>query len=153
MGCSQVASSTILCNRRFYSYSLFLPLLVLASCTTGHCRRNGLKIDYTKSAYAVGGDELVKVSKVDGSKQCGLGAGIPAGTMAKELDGIKILKMTKEHDGLVRVQVCGAPVGMHNIYTIPLKFLKTAEGRGFKVYGDDPRSSKKLNNSVKKLIK
>lgn len=119
--------------------------LFCISCSTGHCVRDGLP---EKDAKEQGLDEKtaneeILVSKHDGSRQCGAGASIPLESMAKELEGIQILAQEKKSDGLVRIQMCGHPTGMQNIYKIKRKDLKEATNRGFKPFGnDDPRMKK-----------
>ena len=74
----------------------------------------------------------VRVFKPDGSLQCGMGSKIPLETMEKELKGIKVLSRTNMNDGLMRIQVCGAPTGQSNVYEINRSDLPKALKAGFK---------------------
>jgi hypothetical protein len=78
-------------------------------------------------------NEVVLVSKSDGSLQCGYKIGVTMEAMAQELAGIEILKSEKRSDGLMRIQSCGAPTGMLNVYHIYRKDVKTALKLGYKV--------------------
>jgi hypothetical protein len=78
-------------------------------------------------------NEVVLVSKSDGSLQCGYKIGVTIEAMSKELNNIQILKSEKRNDGLVRIQSCGAPTGMLNVYHIYRKDVKTALKLGYKV--------------------
>ncbi len=76
--------------------------------------------------------DKVRVFKYDGSLQCGMGEAIPLATMAKELSGLKIYSQENLGDGLMRIQVCGSPTGMANVFEIDAKDLNEALKRGFK---------------------
>ncbi|MFN8945806.1 MAG: hypothetical protein ACK5WZ_14410 [Pseudobdellovibrionaceae bacterium] len=76
--------------------------------------------------------ERVKVAKLDGTLQCNQGKQIPLAEMAKQLAGIQIFSEKNLNDGLMRIQVCGAPTGQNNVYEIPKSELKKAVGLGFK---------------------
>lgn len=78
--------------------------------------------------------KTVLVFKYDGSKQCGEGKEITLDTMSRQLQDIKIVSMTKKHDAMMRIQVCGAPTGHANVYEISDKDLKKAESYGFKLW-------------------
>lgn len=119
-----------------------LAFLVSAcACTQGHCRRKAevpaeAKPVEAPAASAVetkaSDKDRVMVYKYDGSLQCGMGKAIALDVMAKELQGIQILSSVKKRDGLMHIQVCGSITGMANVYEIPAKFQKQAEGKGFK---------------------
>ncbi|MFN8790376.1 MAG: hypothetical protein ACK5Y2_02860 [Bdellovibrionales bacterium] len=74
----------------------------------------------------------VKVYKPDGSLQCGMGQKIPLEVMEKELKGIKVHSRSNRNDGLMRIQVCGAPTGNSNVYEIDRTDLEKALKKGFK---------------------
>jgi hypothetical protein len=120
-------------------WSCFLAL-ALGACTQGHCRR---KADVPGEAKPVDSPAAAAdnkssdngrlfVYKYDGSLQCGMGKAIPLEVMAKELQGITVYSSVKKRDGLMHIQVCGSITGMANVYEIPAKFQKQAEGKGFK---------------------
>ncbi len=79
----------------------------------------------------------VKVYKPDGSLQCGMGAKTPLDKMEKELKGIKVFSRSNQNDGLMRIQVCGAPTGQCNVYEISRKDLDKALKAGFKEWTHD----------------
>lgn len=106
--------------------SLFFAL-GLSACAAGHCNREGRpeKADPTR--------QKVRVYKYDGSKQCDeKETGLTLQEMASELGSIKIYSMSKQSDGQIRVQVCGALTGRANVYEITLSDLPKAEALGFK---------------------
>lgn len=121
----------------FRTFSKIL-LLLLVACTTGQCRKDGTMVDTPNlQKPALHEDQVegtVLVAKPDGSKQCGISPGVDSEKMAKELDGIKILSTEKRSDGLMRIQACGTPTGMHNIYEINGGDLEKAKSRGFKIF-------------------
>lgn len=78
------------------------------------------------------GQLKVRIFKPDGSLQCGMGSKIPLETMEKELKGIKVHSRTNMNDGLMRIQVCGAPTGQSNVYEINRSDLEKALKAGFK---------------------
>jgi hypothetical protein len=79
----------------------------------------------------------VKVYKADGSLQCGMGTKIALETMEKQLKGIKVFSRTNKNDGLMRIQVCGAPTGQSNVYEINRTDLERALKAGFKEWTQD----------------
>lgn len=121
--------------------TVWLISLILAGCSSGHCRR---QVDAPKKAIPVDAPqeelaarkksppENILIYKYDGSLQCKMGKAIDVETMAKELKGIPILTSVKKSDGLMHIQVCGSITGNANVYEIPAKFIKQAESKGFK---------------------
>lgn len=123
-------------------FKLSLPLLlaVLAGCAEGHCRRNvdapgtaqpPAQAESEANAKPADADQVL-VYKYDGSLQCQKGKAVSPEAMAKELQGIPIKTMSKKRDGMIHIQVCDSITGKANVYSIPAKFLKQAEGKGFK---------------------
>lgn len=112
--------------------------LVIVSCTTGQCRRDGSPVlekkeeATTLSEKALANEEIA-VAKSDNSLQCGYNVGLSLEDMAEELEGIQILKSEKMHDGLMRIQSCGTSTGMMNVYFIYRKDAKKAVKLGYKV--------------------
>lgn len=78
------------------------------------------------------GQLRVKVHKPDGSLQCGMGKKIALEEMEKELKGIQVFSRSNQNDGLMRIQVCGAPTGQSNVYEISRSDLEKALKAGFK---------------------
>lgn len=76
--------------------------------------------------------DRVRVFKYDGSLQCKMGQPIAAAEMQKELGSIKVYSSDNKADGLMRIQVCGAPTGRANIYEIDRNQLEAAIKLGFK---------------------
>ena len=52
--------------------------------------------------------------------------------MKKELGTIEVFSATNKHDGMMRIQVCGAPTGFCNVYEIDEKDLESALKAGFR---------------------
>lgn len=87
----------------------------------------------TEVLPAVGVSPLkVKIFKPDGSLQCGMGKKISLDVMEKELKGIQVFNKYNRNDGLMRIQVCGAPTGDSNVYEIKKDDLEKALKLGFK---------------------
>ena len=107
-------------QNRYLKRLVWLLTLTLMACSTGHCRRDGKevieKVDpKPPKGYAEENLGSIKVAKPDGSQQCGMRAGVSLDDMAKEqLKGVKVLSSEKKHDGLMRIQSCGADTGMMN---------------------------------------
>lgn len=74
----------------------------------------------------------VKVFKADGSLQCSMGKKISIDEMQKELKGIEVFSKTNQNDGLMRIQVCGAPTGDSHVFEIKQEDLEKALKLGFK---------------------
>jgi hypothetical protein len=121
-----------------------VPILLafVVGCAQGHCRRKqevGKAVAPVEAApepptkaAADHGAGRVFVYKYDGSLQCGAGKPVALDAMAKQLAGIQIYSQSKKPDGLMHIQVCGSNTGISNVYEIPAKDLKKAEGKGFK---------------------
>ncbi len=119
------------------SIFVLVGLLAFAACSTGQCRRDGTLVVADDSAKTISeeqmANEIIGIGKSDNSLQCGYNVGITIEAMAKELEGISILKSSKKHDGLMRIQSCGAQTGMMNVYNIYRKDAKKAVKLGYKV--------------------
>lgn len=118
---------------------LSLPLLALAftACTHGNCRAIERKEKPTATEAAAmttpsSSLQKIKISKPDGSLQCGQGKAVPLADMQKELKGIQVFSSANKNDGMMRIQVCGSPTGNHNVYEIDRKDLDAALKAGFK---------------------
>jgi hypothetical protein len=115
---------------------MFLVLVVVA------CANQACKIEERKDIVMTGNEKTssqkkdltnrVFVYKLDGSLQCGQGSKIGIDSMKKELDGIEVFSSENKHDGMMRIQVCGAPTGYANVYEIDQKDLEKALKLGFK---------------------
>lgn len=81
----------------------------------------------------------VWVVRPDGSKSCGVKKGITPKAAAQELEsaGVKVLKQRMGHDGLMRMQVCGADTGNLVELLIDGQGLPTASRIGFRIKGED----------------
>jgi len=123
---------------------LSLGLVSLSACQNVPCRelknqkREAQSQEGSAPTSIAGGPQLkVKVYKSDGSLQCGMGKKIPLETMEKELKGIQIFSKSNRNDGLMRIQVCGAPTGDANVYEIKKEDLEKAVKLGFKQWNQD----------------
>ncbi len=111
----------------------------LVACSSGNCRSQD-KITAKTLEKGSAGDtgmkapqaERIKIYKFDGSLQCGQGKATPVAEMQKELGTIQVFSSQNKNDGMMRIQVCGAPTGNCNIYEIPHKDLEAAQKKGFK---------------------
>ena len=125
--------------------------LALSACGTGPCRQQASASaataaktspqTQTSGAVAVKGPtssaDHVKVFKPDGSLQCGQGKQISIKDMEKDLQGIAVYSSANKNDGMMRIQVCGAPTGNSNVYEIDRKDLDKALSLGFKEWSND----------------
>ena len=138
MALGEIGLIKILCT---FAFIFFVTLL--SSCTHGSCRRDGEMLAASSNNMpltdSVGTKtdnihepERTFVYKYDGSQQCGLKKGIPVAEMAKSLKSIKVFSQENRSDGLMHIQVCGAPTGRANVYEIYTKDLIKAESFGFK---------------------
>ena len=110
---------------------------LFVACATGHCRKN------QEAAMKKAQEESMKkisVFKYDGSKQCE-GGEVSLEKMAEELKPIQVFAQKKEHDGLMRVQMCGTTTGMANVYEIPESQKKLAVEKGFKDWEEFKKST------------
>jgi len=118
---------------------LWCLTLIVVACSTGHCRRDGKEVIKAVDPKPPAGYEQenlgsIRVAKSDGSQQCGMRTGISLESMAKkELPGVNIISSEKKHDGLMRIQSCGAGTGMMNAYEIRHQDLRKAQKSGFTV--------------------
>jgi hypothetical protein len=113
---------------------LIVSLFLVAACSNKPCHEvntDGIPENILKSQ----GPSKVSIYKYDGTKQCGQGQEISLDAMSKQLRDIKIISMTKKHDGQMRIQVCGAATGYANVYEISEKDLKKAKTYGFQLWG------------------
>lgn len=120
-------------------FLVLLSVLFLASCSTTNCgnsrRFNSAKNDETAKTTLDKGALImkkVKVAKSDGTLQCSQGKLIPLATMQKDLKDIVVFSSTNENDGMIRIQVCGAATGNHNVFEIAESDLEKAKSYGFK---------------------
>lgn len=133
----------------------FLLLILLSAlvgaCSSSQCRKTASENFFAektkdlpqfqkqkaeKTGLGLGSTSWVRVYKNDGSKQCGMGVAITPKEMSKELRdrGIKVKSMKKQNDGLMRIQVCGSPTGMINVFEIQESNIKSAESAGFRKF-------------------
>lgn len=121
---------------------LFSSLLMVA-CATGPCPKataasTDKNIKAQEATVAPSSTaERVKVYKADGSLQCGQGKQIPVAEMQKQLKDIKVYSAVNKNDGMMRIQVCGAPTGNSNVYEIERKDLEAALKAGFKEWAGE----------------
>lgn len=118
---------------------LLLPFFAMA-CSSTNCREQKEKDGVVAAPVSKEIDPMaktsvadrVKVFKADGSLQCGQGKAVPVAEMQKELKGIEVFSAINKNDGMMRIQVCGAPTGNSNVYEIHRKDLPAALKAGFK---------------------
>ena len=112
-------------------------ILFLVGCTSHPCKieeRRDVAANVVEKGSSVKKDltSRVFVYKADGSLQCGQGSKIELSTMRKELGSIEVFSSENKHDGMMRIQVCGAATGYANVYEINQKDLEAALKVGFK---------------------
>ena len=95
---------------------------------TGNEKVSSAKKDLTQRVF---------VYKADGSQQCGMGEKIDPNTMKKDLGKIEVFSVQNKHDGMMRIQVCGAPTGNSNVFEINQSDFETAIKLGFKKWTRD----------------
>ena len=121
--------------------ALLCCLFWLAGCASGQCKRDGTPVMADEEAKTISeqelANEIIVIGKSDQSLQCGYNIGMSLNQMAQELEGIQILRTEKRHDGLMRVQSCGSPTGMMNVFFIYRKDVKKAVRLGYKVLDTD----------------
>ncbi len=112
------------------------------SCSTTTCA-NDRKFNAAKNLDEAGKMTLdkktvntnkVKVSKPDGTLQCNQGKLISLSEMQKELKDITVFSAVSQHDGMMRIQVCGAATGQYNVYEILETDLDKAKSFGFQIW-------------------
>lgn len=120
---------------------LVAGMIFSAGCKSGPCLRKDLNKESLAASDAkttpaeappAPRHARIKVAKSDGSLQCGKGKQISLTEMSKQLAGIQIYSEENLNDGMMRIQVCGAPTGQFNVYEISQEDLKKATGLGFK---------------------
>jgi hypothetical protein len=120
----------------FKVFAIFGMVLICAGCASRHCRVTP-GAPQTKASDADlplkdSTSRRAKVFKYDGSLQCGRGKAISLDAAAAELKGVSVFSKVKRVDGLMHIQVCGAPTGMANVFEILETDLGQAEKLGFK---------------------
>lgn len=114
--------------------TLGFSLAFVVGCANHHCRikKEGAELGRTISENTK--DKKVLVAKHDGSKQCQEKSGSALEEMAKDLNEIEVFRQFKADDGMMRIQVCGAPTGTHNVYEILATDQDKALNVGFEVW-------------------
>lgn len=122
-------------------FLVLLSLLFVTACSTTNCgnerRFNSAKNDENAKMTLDKGAlnmKKVKVAKSDGTLQCSQGKLIPLADMQKELKDIVVFSSSNQNDGMMRIQVCGAATGNHNVYEIAESDLEKAKSYGFKLW-------------------
>lgn len=95
---------------------------------TGNEKVSTAKKDLTQRTF---------IYKADGSLQCGQGEKIELASMRKELGSIEVYSSENKHDGMMRIQVCGAPTGYSHVFEINKSDLDAALKLGFKKWTRD----------------
>lgn len=110
--------------------TLSIAVASTLGCSSKPCREVSMKgvPEEIKNPTA---KKVSHVYKYDGTKQCGEGQEISLEAMSKQLENIKVLSMSKKNDGMMRIQVCGAPTGQANVYEIDTENLAKAKKLGF----------------------
>lgn len=117
---------------------LLLTLITLISA----CSNQPCKIEERTDIVMTGKEKIssatkdltqrVFVYRPDGSLQCGQGKKIDLNTMKSEFGKIEVFSAENKHDGMMRIQLCGAPTGFNNVYEIKQSDLDAAIKLGFK---------------------
>lgn len=122
-------------------FLVLLSLLFVTACSTTNCgnerrfnsakNEENAKMTLDKGALNM---KKVKVAKADGTLQCSQGKLIPLVEMQKDLKDITVFSSLNQNDGMMRIQVCGAATGNHNVYEIAESDLEKAKSYGFKLW-------------------
>ncbi len=104
--------------------------LITAACSSKPCREVNMS-GVPESIQVTSAAKNVLVYKYDGTKQCGEGQEVTLDAMSRQMRDIKIISMSKKHDGMMRIQVCGAPTGHANVYEISDADVSKAKSYGF----------------------
>lgn len=118
-------------SKHIFSFIWLLAFTV--GCANHHCRVKKEGADMADMAAGAKAEKIL-VAKPDGSQQCESTSGIPLDRMAQDLGDIKIYRQFKANDGMMRIQVCGAPTGMHNVYEIDAANRQKALDVGFEIW-------------------
>ncbi len=119
----------------FFQRVIFLVYLVIVStsCVSGNC--------YEKKSRAISQKVLdnssasVWIYKYTGKIGCSdSGKESTLKSMEKELEGIKVFKSERRHDGLIRIARCGISTGDANVYLIKRDRVDEASERGFHIW-------------------
>lgn len=120
----------------------FTSIFILSSCTVRPCKieeRTDINMTETKKILSEKKDltQRVFIYKPDGSLQCGQAGKTDLEVMKKELGSIEVFSSANKHDGMMRIQLCGAPTGYNNVYEISSSDLEAALKLGFKKWMRD----------------
>ena len=107
-----------------------MSIFVFAACSTKPCREVNMA-GVPENIQTTNTTKNILVYKYDGTKQCGEGQETTLDAMSRQLRDIKIISMSKKHDGMMRIQVCGAPTGHANVYEILDTDASKAKNYGF----------------------
>jgi|FLYM01.1.fsa_nt_gi hypothetical protein len=110
-----------------------LLIVVSLGCANTHCRQKKAGDEMSQNQNGQQTQKIL-VAKADGSRQCEEKSGTSLDRMAKDLGEVKIYRQFKQNDGMMRIQVCGAPTGMYNVYEIEAKDQQAAVNVGFQVW-------------------
>lgn len=118
-------------------FKFVLVILFFASCSHQPCKieeraEASVTPNQKTSSQKKDLSARVFVYKPDGTLQCGQGSRTTVEDMKKELGAIQVFSSENKSDGMMRIQVCGAPTGMCNVYEIDQKDLEAALKLGFK---------------------
>jgi hypothetical protein len=113
--------------------TLLVAVLLCGACSTRSCREVNMA-GVPESIQATSESKNILVYKYDGTKQCGEGQEITLDAMSRQLRDVKIISMSKKHDGMMRIQVCGSPTGHANVFEILEKDLAKAKSYGFQLW-------------------
>jgi hypothetical protein len=128
---------------------LIIVALFMVGCSSTKCRntkhveeisaklKDGQQLKNTfqvNDGKSINQKERIFVYKYDGALQCGLGHGIKAYIMEKELKDVAVFSRENKPDGLMHVQACGQPTGRANVYEILRSDLAKAKKIGFMLW-------------------
>lgn len=136
-----MASCTLVSLFKAKSLNIFVTsfLFLGLGCAQTNCRAVAEKNGETPPPIRKEIDPMSKTSvadrvfvyKPDGSLQCNQGKATSLAEMKKELGAIPVYSSVKKNDGQMRIQVCGAPTGMSNVYEIDRNQLQAVMRLGF----------------------
>jgi hypothetical protein len=121
--------------RNFTKSSVFVLLamsFLIISCSNKPCKE--VSTENVPEQFLNKKSQNVFVYKYDGTRQCGQGQEVTLDAMSRQLREVKIISMSKKNDGVMRIQVCGAPTGNANVFEILSQDQSKVLKYGFQIW-------------------
>lgn len=117
-------------------------IAALAACSSHPCKiedRTDIVMTGNEKVSTAKKDltQRMFIYKPDGTLQCGQGEKVDINVMKKDLGKIEVYSAENKHDGMMRIQVCGAPTGQSHVFEINKSDFEAAAKLGFKKWVRD----------------